>query len=74
MIPQKQLSLAEIYKDCKIYFETDKPKFLSLLENTINLDELIPLSFVNHFYASTGRPRKYSLKFKKFFLSLLIPC
>lgn len=62
MIPQKQLSLAEIYEDCKIYFETDKPKFLSLLENTINLDELIPLSFVNHFYASTGRPRKYSLK------------
>lgn len=62
MIPQKQLSLAEIYSDCKSYFETDKPHFLSLLESTINLDELIPLSFVNHFYSSTGRPRKYSLK------------
>lgn len=47
MLPQKQLSLAEIYEDCKNYFDTDKPKFLSLLENTINLDELIPLSFVN---------------------------
>ena len=62
MIPQKQLSLADIYENCKTFFDTDKPHFLSLLEETINLDELIPLSFVNHFYASTGRPRKYSLK------------
>lgn len=62
MIPQKQLSLAKIYSDCKSYFKNDKPHFLTLLETTINLDELIPLSFVNHFYASTGRPRKYSLK------------
>ena len=62
MIPQKQLSLAEIYSDCKSYFENDKPHFLSLLETTINLDELIPSSFINNFYASTGRPRKYPLK------------
>lgn len=62
MIPQKQLSLAEIYSDCKSYFENDKPQFLSLLETTINLDEIIPSSFINHFYASTGRPRKYPLK------------
>ena len=62
MIPKKQLSLADIYENCKTFFDTDKPHFLSLLEETINLDELIPLSFVNHFYASTGRPRKYSLK------------
>jgi hypothetical protein len=31
MMPQKQLSLAEIYSDCKSYFENDKPHFLSLL-------------------------------------------
>ncbi len=61
MIPQKQLSLAEIYSDCKSYFENDKPHFLSLLETTINLDEIIPSSFINHFYTSTGRPRKYPL-------------
>ena len=61
MIPYKQLSLADIYSDCKTFFESDKPKFLSLLENTINLDEFIPLSFYDHFYASTGRPRKYKL-------------
>ncbi|NMB92031.1 hypothetical protein CLCOS_40740 [Clostridium coskatii] len=61
MIPYKQLSLADIFSDCKEKFENNKPQFLSLLENTINLDDLIPASFINHFYASTGRPRKYSL-------------
>lgn len=61
MIPHKQLSLAEIFSDCKEKFENDKPQFLSLLENTININEFIPYSFVNNFYASTGRPRKYPL-------------
>lgn len=61
MIPHKQLSLADIFSDCKDKFENDKPKFLSLLEDTINLSEFIPVSFTNHFYAYTGRPRKYSL-------------
>lgn len=61
MIPQKQLSLADIYSDCKSFFESDKPKFLSLLEDTINLSEFIPISFTHNFYASTGRPRKYKL-------------
>ena len=57
MISHNQLSLADIFSDCKEKFETDKYQFLSLLENTINLDEFIPTSFYNHFYASTGRPR-----------------
>ncbi len=61
MIPHKQLSLAEVFSDCKEKFENNKPQFLSLLEDTINLDDLIPASFINHFYASTGRPRKYQL-------------
>lgn len=34
---------------------------LNYLKNTIDLDELVPASFINHFYASTGRPRKYQL-------------
>ena len=62
MIPYKQLSLADIYADCKDKFENDKPAFLSLLETYIDLDEIIPVSFINHFYASTGRSRKYPLK------------
>ena len=61
MIPHKQLSLAEIFSDCQEKFENDKPQFLSLLENTININKLIPYSFVHNFYASTGRPRRYPL-------------
>jgi hypothetical protein len=61
MIPYKQLSLADIFTDCQEKFENDKPAFLTLLETHINLDEIIPVSFKNHFYASTGRTRKYPL-------------
>lgn len=53
--------MAEIYTDCQDKFETDKPAFLSLLENNLDLDEFISVSFRNHYYASTGRPRKYPL-------------
>ena len=62
MIPYKQLSLADIYAECQDKFENDKPAFLSLLETYIDLDEIVPISFRNHFYASTGRSRKYSLE------------
>ena len=61
MITYKQLSLAEIFEDCQNKFDNDKPAFLSLLETHIDLDEIIPITFRNHFYASTGRTRKYSL-------------
>ena len=61
MIPQKQLSLADIFEDCKEIYESDKPHFLTMLENHINLDEIVPISFYNHYYASTGRNRKYPL-------------
>ena len=62
MIPYKQLSLEDIFSDCQEKFENDKPAFLSLLESHIDIDEFIPISFRNHFYASTGRTRKYSLQ------------
>lgn len=62
MIPYKQLSLADIFQDCQNKFDNDKPAFLSLLEQHINLDEIIPATFYSHFYASTGRTRKYPLK------------
>ena len=54
MITYKQLSLADIFEDCQNKFENDKPAFLSLLENHIDIDEFIPISFRNHFYTSTG--------------------
>ena len=55
MIPYKQLSLADIFSDCQEKFENDKPVFHSLLKTHIDIDEIIPISFRNHFYASTGR-------------------
>lgn len=62
MITYKQLSLNDIFADCQYKFENDKPAFLSLLEEHIDLDEFIPITFRNHFYASTGRTRKYPLQ------------
>ena len=62
MIPYKQLSLTDIFSNCQEKFENDKPAFLSLLETHIDIDEFIPIFFRNHFYASTGRTRKYPLQ------------
>lgn len=61
MIPSKQLSLADFFTDCKNKFENDKYAFLELLENAISLDEIIPVSFISHIHAATGRPRRYLL-------------
>ena len=61
IIPCNQLSLADVFSDCQDIYESDKPAFLSLLQSNIDLDEIIPDSFRNHFYASTGRSRKYPL-------------
>ena len=54
MIPQKQLTLEDIFKNCQKFFDSDKPKFLSLLENHIDLDSIIPMSFYKHYYSYTG--------------------
>lgn len=61
MITYNQMTLADIFAETQNIFESDKPEFLKLLESTINLYEIVPVSFVNHFYSSTGRPREYSL-------------
>ena len=61
MITYKQLSLADIFSDCQNKFDNNKYEFLSILDETINLDEIVPTSFVCHFHAATGRPRKHLL-------------
>lgn len=61
MIPHKQLTLAEVFDDCQNTFDNDKYQFLQLLDESINLDEIVPVSFVTHFHAKTGRPRKHQL-------------
>lgn len=60
-IPCNQLSLADVFSNCQDIYDSDKPEFLSLLQSNIDLDVIIPASFRNHFYASTGRARKYPL-------------
>ena len=55
MITHKRLTLAEIFDDCQNKFDNDKYQFLSLLDETINLDEIVPVSFVSHFHASTWK-------------------
>lgn len=61
MITYKQLSLEDIFTDCQNKFDHDKYRFLQILEDTIDLDEIVPPSFVSHFHASTGRPRRHLL-------------
>ena len=61
MITYKQLSLADIFTDYQNKFDNDKYEFLSILEQTVDLDEIVPDSFALHFHASTGRPRKHFL-------------
>lgn len=61
MITHKQLSLADIFTDCQNKFDNDKYQFLSLLDKNINLDEIVPVSFLSHFNAATGRPRRHLL-------------
>ena len=61
MITHKQLTLAEVFEDCQNKFNNDKYHFLALLDEAIILDEIVPVSFVTHFHASTGRPRKHQL-------------
>lgn len=59
MIPYKQLSLANIFTDCQNKFDNDKYEFLSILEETSDLSEIVPVSFVSYFHATTGSPRKH---------------
>ena len=47
MITYKQLTLAEIFEDCQNKFDNDKYQFLSLLDEAINLDEIVPVSFIS---------------------------
>ncbi len=61
MITHKQLSLADIFEDCQNKFENDKYEFLALLDETIDLEEIVPASFISHFHALTGRPRRHLL-------------
>lgn len=58
---KNQIHFCDIYEEVVDCFKEDKPKFIKLFEENINLQILIPNSFFNAYYASTGHPRDYSL-------------
>ena len=55
MITHKQLTLAEVFDDCQNKFDNDRYQFLVLLDEAISLDEIVPVSFISHVHARTGR-------------------
>ena len=57
-----QVSLYETYNDVLKTMEENKPKFLALLEEHIDFEELIPAMFYWAFYRRFGRPREYELE------------
>jgi len=57
-----QMSLLDTYNDVCLTKEENKPEFLSLLKEHINLRELIPAEFYWAFYRFNGRPREYTLE------------
>ena len=61
MFKPKQLTLNDIYADCLDSFDNDKPGFLSLLDENVDIDALVPVSLKERFYKWTGRPRRYPL-------------
>jgi hypothetical protein len=64
-----QMSLFDTYADVKSKMEENKPEFLQMLEDHIDLDRLIPREFYSAFYKSTGRPREYQLEsFIRFYI------
>lgn len=46
-IPYKQLSLADIFSACQIKFDKEKQQFLFILEQSIDMNEIVPISFVS---------------------------
>lgn len=58
---KNQIHFCDIYEEVADCFKEDKPKFIKLFQNNIDLNILIPNSFFNAYYASTGHPRDYSL-------------
>ena len=53
---KKPVKLSIIFEEYLEFFDNDKPKFLSMLEQHLDIDSLIPLNFSMHFYKGTGKP------------------
>ena len=58
---ENQLNLGNIYSECSELFAEQRPEFLNLMQQYLDIDKYIPYSFKKAFYADTGRPRGCSL-------------
>ena len=58
---ENQLNLGNIYHECVGIFEEQRPEFLKLMEQYLDIDKYISYDFKKAFYAYTGRPRGCSL-------------
>lgn len=56
-----QISFSDTYEECKDVFQNNKPKFLELLSQHLDLSSLIPQDFYWSYNKSLGRDRTYSL-------------
>ncbi len=57
----KQISIFDTYQECMDLSQNNKPKFLELLSQHLDLASLVPASFVWSYYRNLGRNRTYSL-------------
>lgn len=58
---KNQINLCNIYEEVVDYFEEDKPKFIKLFQQHIEMKVLITQNLYNTYYSSTSRLRDYSL-------------
>ncbi|WP_049774936.1 hypothetical protein [Thermoanaerobacterium thermosaccharolyticum] len=59
----KQISFFNFIDNFNQLVKTGKPRLLDLFDQFTDIDELIPLSWLNHYYKDTGRPHANSLYF-----------
>jgi hypothetical protein len=59
---KKQLSFGDLYEQAKDWAQNDKPQFLEMLDQYLDLSEFIPVSFYNAYYKYFGRKREYGLE------------
>lgn len=58
---ENQLNLGNIYQECVELFSEQRPEFLNLMQQYLDVDKYISYDFKRAFYANTGRPRGCSL-------------
>lgn len=56
-----QISLKDIFSDCRDIFIDDTPSFFQFFEEHFDISDFIPSVFYNAFYQHLGRKRDYPL-------------